>query len=302
MPKTFPSVSIVCAWHNRAEHVDSTLNSLLNQDYPNFDITIVNDGSTDAGLENVLNRYNGGKVKIIHQPNQGFTAAISRAISESNGDFVAVQGAGDISHPKRISMQVDAMMSSDDVGLVGSWYYRYNPMTNSLISHRPKAPGKYALVLFGFSHGELMYRREIYQKVGGYNINFPVGQGSELWARLLEESRALVVPHTLYLQKIFHDGVSSNKNLVSYRSRLDKERQYATIFSRVSNFLEKSDGYLVFFFRILCRSSKDSRFLLNVVYFLLFRRFRSPLFRGVYLRYFRQSRVSPSELSGWLER
>lgn len=103
MTETLPKVSVVCAWYNRVDYISDTIDSLLAQDYPNFDITIVNDGSPDPLVREVLDNYTNPRLRVIHQENTGFTRAIRRAIDESDRTYIAIQGAGDISLPGRLT-------------------------------------------------------------------------------------------------------------------------------------------------------------------------------------------------------
>ena len=118
-----PLVSVVSAYYNRQDKVIDSINSLLNQTYKNLEIIVIDDGSTDDTYK-VLSSLEDPRLKIISQPNQGFVRAIRYAISVSNSEFIAIHGAGDISLPKRIEMQVNLLMGNPDIGVVGClWWF-----------------------------------------------------------------------------------------------------------------------------------------------------------------------------------
>ena len=85
-----PLVSVCCAYYNRSEFLRSTINGLLAQDYPNFELVVVNDGSTDPAVRSILDSYQDPRLRVIHQSNTGFVAAIRRAIDESRGQYIAI--------------------------------------------------------------------------------------------------------------------------------------------------------------------------------------------------------------------
>jgi glycosyltransferase involved in cell wall biosynthesis len=222
MTETPLKVSVVCAWYNRADYIRASIDSLLAQDYPNFDITLINDGSPDPRVREILDSYADPRLRVIHQPNAGFTRTIRRAIEESDGFYIAIMGAGDTCLPGRLSAQVALLSANDRHVICGSWYNKVETSGTTLQKPRNVAPLR--LNGYSFSHGELMYRRRDYEAAGGYRDFFPVGQGSDLWMRLLRKGEGVVVPELLYQQIIFDDGVSRNLQKIAIRRELDKFR------------------------------------------------------------------------------
>src|SRR5690554_1592429 len=94
-----PRVTIVCAWYNRSEFLLRTVDSLLSQDFDDYEVVIVNDGSTDPRVRELLDGCSDSRLKVIHQENAGFVRAISRAVNYCKSPFIAIQGSGDISYP-----------------------------------------------------------------------------------------------------------------------------------------------------------------------------------------------------------
>ncbi|MDR7127121.1 glycosyltransferase [Pseudotabrizicola sp. 4114] len=220
MSEALPKVSVVCAWYNRADYIRDTINSLLAQDYPNFDITVVNDGSPDPRVREILDSFADPRLRVVHQANTGFTVAIRRAIDESDGEYIAIQGAGDVSLPGRLSAQVRAFLPNSALAIVGTFYSDIKAGTAERTPVRPKAPRRGQLSHFQFSQGELMYRRSEYANAGGYREIFRVGQGADLWMRMLRDNQAYVVPEDHYMRMLFPDGVSSDQKKIRIRQSL----------------------------------------------------------------------------------
>lgn len=205
-----PKVSIVCAWYNRADRVRDTIESLLNQDFDNYEIIIANDGSTDPRVKKILDEYKDPKLKIIHKKNEGFTKTIKMLVDAAKAPYVAIQGAGDISYPNRLSTQYKLLSENEEIGVVGSGFdveqesgrnTRYSPpkCIKSADELKRYVP---------FTHGTIMYRKDTYLKAGGYDIRFKYCSDWDLYFRLIAISKITAVDKPLYKKIEFNDGFS----------------------------------------------------------------------------------------------
>ena len=215
-----PKVSVVCAWYNRAVYISDTLDSLLAQDFGDFDIVLVNDGSPDPRVREVLDGYADPRLRVIHQANTGFVGAIRRAIAQSQGEYIAVMGAGDVSLPARLRLQAEALDEDPSLVGLGSSYRNVTvdetggfldaedfvrkpiPITRDYILRSHKSP---------FTHGEVMYRRSVYEAVGGYRPTFRFTQDLDLWLRMSRHGPFTLRPELLYERRLFlSDGIQSD--------------------------------------------------------------------------------------------
>ncbi|WP_167374825.1 glycosyltransferase family 2 protein [Alloalcanivorax xenomutans] len=218
-----PKVSICCACYNRAEHLEKMLNSILKQTFYEFELIIVNDGSSDPRVEEILDNVKDDRVFVIHQPNQGFVSAIKNAIAMAKGEYIAIHGAGDISLPDRIERQVEMLIRNPNAVAVGCFYLQENSVTGKRFEIRPndsKDTESATSNGYEFSHGEMMYRKSSYEAAGGYRDFFVVGQATDLWLRMNEIGEFLVVREILYKQFIYDDGVSLNFGKIIQRRLL----------------------------------------------------------------------------------
>jgi glycosyltransferase involved in cell wall biosynthesis len=211
MNTSLPKVSVVCAWYNRAQYIVESVDSLLNQDYKNFEVVIVNDGSTDEQVVSTLDSFSSDKIKIIHQDNQGFTQAIKNAIAHSDGEFIAIHGAGDISNAKRLSKLVENLILDETIVAVGSGTVQY-PAAFSFRKRyfRPEVECDFLQLQknMPFVHGTVMYRRTAYEKVNGYDLRFKYCADWDIFFKLIEIGKIVSVNDYLYEQRIFSDGFS----------------------------------------------------------------------------------------------
>jgi len=116
-----PKISVLLPMYNAEAHIQEAVDSILNQSYQNFELIIINDGSTDQSLQKVTTLYgNNKKVRLIDQKNHGLIFTLNKAIALSEGELLARMDADDISFPDRFLKQVQLFESTPDLGICGS--------------------------------------------------------------------------------------------------------------------------------------------------------------------------------------
>jgi glycosyltransferase involved in cell wall biosynthesis len=210
-----PLVSIVCVYYNRQDRVSESIRSLLNQTYTNLEIVVIDDGSSDRTYEKLC-QFKDPRLKIISTANQGFVKAIKYAISLTTGEFIAIHGSGDISLPQRIDRQVNLLLDNPEIGFVGCYIKNvYLPHINASQGHTVLLTGDESEGITGliagnnpFTHGEVIFRRSVYSKVGGYRNLFKYAQDYDLWLRMALITKFSIVREFLYIRYVFPGGVT----------------------------------------------------------------------------------------------
>lgn len=115
--QNFPLVSVIISSYNHAKYIDASIQSVLDQTYPNIELLIVDDGSKDESAERirVLQRQHGFDFRV--QENRGLTRTLNDMIARSKGAFVAPFGSDDIMLPDRIARQVNYIKDKPEVGI-----------------------------------------------------------------------------------------------------------------------------------------------------------------------------------------
>lgn len=215
---TARGVSVVMSVYNGAVHVNDAVQSVLAQEGVDFELIIVDDGSTDASAA-MLDEFasSDARVCVIHQDNGGLTRALIRGCAAARGEFIARQDSGDISLPGRLSRELHIMESRPEVSLVscgtrflgpkGELLYEVsianNEATDNLLAldlERIRGPAH---------HGGTLFRRDLYERVGGYREQFYFAQDLDLWTRLVEHGAHIPVPDILYEARFAFDSISS---------------------------------------------------------------------------------------------
>lgn len=201
-------VSVVLPAHNEEQHLEQAIESILRQSDTNFEMIVVDDGSTDGSPE-ILARLARGdsRIRAFRQPHGGIVGALNRGLAEASGALIARMDADDVADPERLRLQAEFLDRHPDVGLVASrveylgdrrrnrGLALFVDWTNSLVE--PADIWRYRFVETPFIHPSVMFRRELVERFGGY------GDGSypedyELWLRWLERGVKMAkLPETL---------------------------------------------------------------------------------------------------------
>lgn len=127
---TKPLVTIAIPFYNCDQFLDMAICSVINQSYSNWELLLINDGSTDKSLEIAL-KYKDPRIKLISDgSNKGLIYRLNQSIVLAHGYFYARMDADDIMHPKRIECQVEYMINNPQIDVLGTSYYSINSDNN----------------------------------------------------------------------------------------------------------------------------------------------------------------------------
>ena len=127
MPNTkSPSFSVVVPLYNKRATVVRTLDSVFAQTFGDFELIVVDDGSTDGGDDLVQAHYDDARLRLHRQPNAGPAAARNQGLALSRGDYVTVLDADDTWRPEYLQTAVDVFTAHPECGAFTSSFGRVN--------------------------------------------------------------------------------------------------------------------------------------------------------------------------------
>ncbi len=136
-----PLVSIIMPVYNAEAFLDEAINSVFNQTYPNWELIVVNDGSTDNSLA-IIERLQNEKVRFFTQPNAGVSAARNRAMSVMKGDYFCFLDGDDVLPPKSIEARIALFLNNESIAFVdGTVQYMNKPLTETIRIYKPNYEG-----------------------------------------------------------------------------------------------------------------------------------------------------------------
>lgn len=131
-----PVISVIIPCYNQGSFIDEAVDSVLDQTFKDFEIIIINDGSTDGPTISKLKNYNKPFCKVIHTENRGLSAARNEGIREAKGKYLQFLDADDVLKKEKFELQISVLESAPDNSLS---YCDYFPSTESdLESECPK--------------------------------------------------------------------------------------------------------------------------------------------------------------------
>jgi len=198
--KKFPSISVVIPVYNGTNYLREAIDSVLLQTYSNYEIIVVDDGSTDKTWE-MIQSY-GTKVRGIRQENRGVAGALNNGIRNSNSDYVAWLSHDDLFLPDKLQRQIDFLLQNNEFAACYTDYYEIDKFGNIVRSiESPWYPREQAMwVLFGQGYingSTMLINRNCFKKIGWFSEELRYAQDVEMWICMLRHFSIGRVPEKL---------------------------------------------------------------------------------------------------------
>ncbi|RPE08572.1 glycosyltransferase [Chitinophaga lutea] len=228
-----PYISVILPVYNSAAWVAATIHSILGQTFGDFELIVINDGSTDNS-ETVIRSFPDSRIRYLDQPNRGLVATLNRGIAEARGRYLARIDADDICLPERFAKQAAWLDAHPGTALVGSFVVFINERGEETGSwagdrdHHTAAQIRQALPYLNcMTHPSVMARTVVMREYG-YNPLQQHIEDYDLWLRMQADGVVMEkVPEVLLQYRVHSASVTSlnlkNKN-VFYKNFRCKRR------------------------------------------------------------------------------
>ncbi|MFX0134040.1 MAG: glycosyltransferase family 2 protein [Candidatus Hodarchaeota archaeon] len=195
-------VSVIIPTYNHAKYVCRAIDSVLEQTYTNFEIIIVDDGSTD-NTRDVLEPYM-NKIKYIYQENKGLAASRNTGIRASKGQYLQFLDADDIILPKGLDIQVKILETHPDVDVVAG-RYRTVDTAGRFLSNQRRFPNKIItfkdlVVTNRFAVNALLLRRKCFTSAGFFDEHLKSCEDWDMWLRIAAQNHRFLCHNHVLVQ------------------------------------------------------------------------------------------------------
>jgi len=258
------SFSVVIPLYNKEKSIANTIKSVLNQTYRNFELIIVNDGSTDSSL-NVVQSINDDRIKIIDKENGGVSSTRNHGIKEAKYDWIAFLDGDDEWLPNFLSEMNLLITRYPDCNIFAANYYissgraKFTASENSDVVPIFDNYFELAMHLPIITSSSVVIRKGSFDEVSGFNTKYTHGEDLDLWARLYKKYKQIIL---------------SRKELVIYNHSAE---------NRASNVIPKAKKHFAYYIDLTQADSKAEReYYLHQIASLAWMYMKYPGFKELY--------------------
>ena len=212
-----PLVSVLLPVYNGEKFVAEAIESILSQTFGDFELIVINDGSTDSSFE-IIQRYQrqDPRLRLFTQENRGLIRTLNRGIELAKGSFLARLDADDIAMPTRLEKQVEVFQQVPKLVILGSAYILMDTAGSEIRIERLPLNDteiRWQMLFYcSFAHPSVMLRLKTLQDHQlTYNLDATYGEDYELWARVLDFGKGMNLKEPLIKRRIHSAQVSELK-------------------------------------------------------------------------------------------
>lgn len=209
-----PIVSVVLPVFNGEKTIRATIDSVLAQTFSDFELIIINDGSTDSTLE-IVSQYQDSRLKVFSYSNAGLSATRNRGISLASGEYIACIDADDLWLVSKLEVQLNALKNNPEAVLAYSWtdFIGESGQVTHSGSHAKWSGYVYEQLLiqhFLESGSNALIRKSILEKVGLFDESLKAAEDWDLHLRIAAHYPFAVTPSVQVLYRQPAQSMSSN--------------------------------------------------------------------------------------------
>jgi glycosyltransferase involved in cell wall biosynthesis len=216
-----PAITVLMPVFNAEKYIGQAIASVLKQSFTDFELLIVNDGSTDQ-TENIARSFTDPRIIVINQDNMGVAAALNNGLTIARADYIARFDADDICATQRLQTQYDFLMAHADYVIVGTDVDYIDMDDQFVFSYSASVYSNEAIqqqqfVICPFIHSSVLYRKKAVIDAGGYNIHAHTFEDHLLWPKILSKGKGCNLPEKLLKVRLNPDSVTIDEKWRSKR-------------------------------------------------------------------------------------
>ncbi|WP_412466999.1 glycosyltransferase family 2 protein [Pedobacter sp. KLB.chiD] len=219
-----PKITVFMAVYNQADFIEQSINSVLTQSFSDFELIVVNDGSTDDTAA-IIESFSDSRIKLVHNDgNKGLIYTRNRLLTLAQGEYIAILDGDDVAYPDRLKLQYNFLFDNPEIVLCGGHA--------TIIDEHGNKTGKMLMVptddtvdlfmLFGnpFVNSTAMFKSSVFMELNGYQ-HYTISEDFDLFIRMAEKYRVANLDYTLVDYRVH----SQNTSTVNTDIRLANERK-----------------------------------------------------------------------------
>jgi len=210
-----PLLTVYITNYNYGKYISKAVDSVLNQSFQDFEIIIIDDGSTDNSKEIIEGYSSNPKIKVIFQQNKGLNVTNNIALRVAQGDYIMRLDADDYLDPSALLVMSDLLEKDAELGLVFPDYFLVDAEDNILNIEQRHSFNKEVTLLDQPAHGACtMIRKKFLQQLGGYDEQYKCQDGYELWVKFTAKYKVSNVNTPLFYYRQHGENLTSNEERI----------------------------------------------------------------------------------------
>ncbi|MEL6864690.1 MAG: glycosyltransferase family 2 protein [Bacteroidota bacterium] len=210
-----PLLTVYITNYNYGRYIKQAVESVLNQSFQDFELLIIDDGSTDDSRTIIESYANHPQIKIIYQQNQGLNITNNIALRLAVGKYIMRLDADDYLAPEALESMIQVLEADSTLGLVFPDYYLVDQNNNITAEIRRHDFGEEVTLLDQPAHGACtMIRVENLKAVGGYDEQYSCQDGYELWIKFIANFKVNNIRKALFYYRQHGENLTSNENRI----------------------------------------------------------------------------------------
>lgn len=211
--------SVIIPFYNAQEYLGEAIESILQQSFTDFELLLLNDGSTDNSFV-ISQKYTDSRIRLLnYSQNQGLVAIRNIALQEAKGEYIAWLDADDIALPNRLALEIAYLDKNPHVALLGSYAMYIDKQGNDIQLVSPKAEQKllpiWLLFQNCFPQSAVMLRKKYFTEFNlQYRKDFPPAEDYDLWVQIAKHATVCNLPQTLIKHRKHDDNTTKQQKEV----------------------------------------------------------------------------------------
>lgn len=225
-----PKVTVLMPAYNAGKYIGEAIASVLEQSFTDFELLIINDGSTDD-TEKIIRSFKDPRIVLISQENKGVSAALNLGLSHARADYIARFDADDICLPNRLKVQYDFITAYPEYTIIGSAVEYMDADGHYIFTHHPEGHlneeiQQLKYTICPFIHSSVFYKKEAVVNNGGYNEHAYTYEDHFLWVNILKNEKACNLSQALIKVRLNPESITIDER---WRTRKFRAIKYATL-------------------------------------------------------------------------
>ena len=195
--------SVVIPTYNRRPFLEKAVDSVLNQTYRNFELIIIDDGSSD-GTKEFISNHEDSRIRYIYQNNSGVSHARNRALKLTKGNYIAFLDSDDFWTEEKLEKTADHVKASPDISIfhTDEVWYRKGKLLSQRKKHKKPTGHVYekALPLCCISISTATVKKEVFEKIGAFDETFEACEDYDFWLRATSNYEVELIPEELTIK------------------------------------------------------------------------------------------------------